>query len=209
MQNAHGNPADEMQTTMDQHAGPRACPVQPGAPAKYERRRCRPPRPAAAADRLARPIYTCPMHPQIRQAGPGNCPICGMALEPVMPALDEDDESRARRFHPALLVDAAADASSSRCWRWSGTASAGLDLRARAGSSSCWRRRSCCGRAGRSSSAASQSIAQPQSEHVDADRHRRRAPPSATASSRRVAPASVPGAFREHGASACTSRPRR
>lgn len=28
--------------------------------------------------------YTCPMHPQIRQMGPGNCPICGMALEPVM-----------------------------------------------------------------------------------------------------------------------------
>ena len=29
-------------------------------------------------------IYTCPMHPQIRQSGPGNCPICGMALEPVI-----------------------------------------------------------------------------------------------------------------------------
>jgi P-type Cu+ transporter len=28
-------------------------------------------------------IYTCPMHPQIRQIGPGACPICGMALEPV------------------------------------------------------------------------------------------------------------------------------
>ncbi|MDO9713808.1 heavy metal translocating P-type ATPase [Paracraurococcus lichenis] len=28
-------------------------------------------------------IYTCPMHPQIRQEGPGNCPICGMALEPL------------------------------------------------------------------------------------------------------------------------------
>src|SRR5436190_17367589 len=27
-------------------------------------------------------IYTCPMHPQIRQQGPGACPICGMALEP-------------------------------------------------------------------------------------------------------------------------------
>ncbi|WP_256375581.1 P-type Cu+ transporter [Ensifer sp. WSM1721] len=27
-------------------------------------------------------IYTCPMHPQVRQTGPGNCPICGMALEP-------------------------------------------------------------------------------------------------------------------------------
>src|SRR5262249_25677144 len=27
-------------------------------------------------------IYTCPMHPEIRQVGPGNCPICGMTLEP-------------------------------------------------------------------------------------------------------------------------------
>src|SRR5262245_55669370 len=29
-------------------------------------------------------IYTCPMHPQIRQVGPGACPICGMALEPEL-----------------------------------------------------------------------------------------------------------------------------
>lgn len=29
-------------------------------------------------------IYTCPMHPEIRQIGPGSCPICGMALEPVL-----------------------------------------------------------------------------------------------------------------------------
>jgi P-type Cu+ transporter len=35
--------------------------------------------------------YTCPMHPQIRQAGPGACPICGMALEPLMPAAVNDD----------------------------------------------------------------------------------------------------------------------
>ena len=33
-------------------------------------------------------IYTCPMHPQIRQAGPGSCPICGMALEPEVATLD-------------------------------------------------------------------------------------------------------------------------
>ncbi|HEV2628789.1 MAG TPA: heavy metal translocating P-type ATPase [Pseudolabrys sp.] len=33
-------------------------------------------------------IYTCPMHPQIRQQGPGSCPICGMALEPEMPSAD-------------------------------------------------------------------------------------------------------------------------
>lgn len=37
--------------------------------------------------------YTCPMHPQIEQAGPGQCPICGMALEPktVQPNTEEDD----------------------------------------------------------------------------------------------------------------------
>ncbi|HEY0218560.1 MAG TPA: HAD-IC family P-type ATPase, partial [Afipia sp.] len=33
-------------------------------------------------------IYTCPMHPQIRQIGPGSCPICGMALEPETVSLD-------------------------------------------------------------------------------------------------------------------------
>ena len=34
-------------------------------------------------------IWTCPMHPQIRQVGPGTCPICGMALEPLEPSLEE------------------------------------------------------------------------------------------------------------------------
>ncbi|MDW2981084.1 heavy metal translocating P-type ATPase [Rhodanobacter sp. KK11] len=47
-------------------------------------------------------IYTCPMHPEIRQVGPGDCPICGMALEPMMPTLDADDggelASMTRRF---------------------------------------------------------------------------------------------------------------
>lgn len=35
-------------------------------------------------------IYTCPMHPEIEQVGPGSCPICGMALEPKGVSLDED-----------------------------------------------------------------------------------------------------------------------
>ncbi|HEY1141417.1 MAG TPA: heavy metal translocating P-type ATPase, partial [Lysobacter sp.] len=43
-------------------------------------------------------IYTCPMHPQIRQQGPGTCPICGMALEPEMPSLEEDDNPELRDF---------------------------------------------------------------------------------------------------------------
>jgi Cu+-exporting ATPase len=49
-----------------------------GDPANYLK-----PVPAARAEPApAGTIYTCPMHPQIRQIGPGNCPICGMALEP-------------------------------------------------------------------------------------------------------------------------------
>src|SRR5271170_6409032 len=39
---------------------------------------------AAATDA----VYTCPMHPQIREVGPGNCPICGMTLEPVNATAD-------------------------------------------------------------------------------------------------------------------------
>ncbi|CAN7378847.1 copper-translocating P-type ATPase [Pararhizobium sp. LjRoot235] len=33
-------------------------------------------------------VYTCPMHPQVRQIGPGTCPICGMALEPVVTTIE-------------------------------------------------------------------------------------------------------------------------
>lgn len=36
-------------------------------------------------------IYTCPMHPEIRQPMPGTCPKCGMALEPEMPSLDDEE----------------------------------------------------------------------------------------------------------------------
>ena len=47
-------------------------------------------------------IYTCPMHPEIRQDHPGNCPLCGMTLEPVVPPLDDDENpeliSFTRRF---------------------------------------------------------------------------------------------------------------
>ena len=43
-------------------------------------------------------IYTCPMHPQIRQIGPGTCPICGMALEPETPSLEEEENPELRDF---------------------------------------------------------------------------------------------------------------
>ncbi|MFC3162756.1 copper-transporting P-type ATPase [Ciceribacter thiooxidans] len=44
--------------------------------------------PAPDASGKGGTVYTCPMHPQIRQLGPGNCPICGMALEPETATLD-------------------------------------------------------------------------------------------------------------------------
>lgn len=43
-------------------------------------------------------IYTCPMHPEVRQDHPGNCPKCGMALEPELPAMDADENSELRDF---------------------------------------------------------------------------------------------------------------
>jgi P-type Cu+ transporter len=46
--------------------------------------------------------YTCPMHAQIRRPAPGNCPICGMTLEPVLPVADKEDTTElddfSRRF---------------------------------------------------------------------------------------------------------------
>ncbi|MEO8118676.1 MAG: heavy metal translocating P-type ATPase [Rhodoferax sp.] len=43
-------------------------------------------------------IYTCPMHPEVRQDHPGNCPKCGMTLEPELPNLEDDDNPELRNF---------------------------------------------------------------------------------------------------------------
>ncbi len=53
-------------------------------------------------------IYTCPMHPEIRQVGPGSCPICGMALEPVDVTAEQGPNPElvdmTRRFWIALVL---------------------------------------------------------------------------------------------------------
>jgi Cu+-exporting ATPase len=63
-------------------------------------------RPIAAAPEGT--IYTCPMHPEIRQAGPGSCPICGMALEPDVVSLDAPPNPEladmTRRFRIGLAL---------------------------------------------------------------------------------------------------------
>nr|BFD62793.1 copper-translocating P-type ATPase [Bdellovibrio sp. HM001] len=55
--------------------------------------------------------YTCPMHPEIRQMGPGSCPICGMALEPLVISLDQEEDrseylDMRKRFWVSTLLSA-------------------------------------------------------------------------------------------------------
>ena len=63
---------------------------------------------AAAAQAPPGTIWTCPMHPQIRWDHPGNCPICGMALEPMDPAAEEGPNPElidmSRRFWVSLAL---------------------------------------------------------------------------------------------------------
>jgi Cu+-exporting ATPase len=64
-----------------------------------------PPRPEPVPEGA---IWTCPMHPEVQQAGPGSCPICGMALEPMTPTLSDGPSPEyadmKRRFIVGLVL---------------------------------------------------------------------------------------------------------
>ena len=70
-------------------------------------------------------IWTCPMHPQIRWDHPGNCPICGMALEPLQPTLEEGEnhelKDMTRRFwvSAVLSIPLVMLAMGPELWGWS------------------------------------------------------------------------------------------
>jgi Cu+-exporting ATPase len=51
-------------------------------------------------------IYTCPMHPEVRQPNPGSCPKCGMALEPVAPSIAATKTEWTCPMHPEIVRDA-------------------------------------------------------------------------------------------------------
>ena len=51
-------------------------------------------------------IYTCPMHPEVQQEGPGTCPICGMALEPMMPSLNDGPNHELSDMMRRMIVSA-------------------------------------------------------------------------------------------------------
>ena len=65
-------------------------------------------------------IYTCPMHPEIRQVGPGSCPICGMALEPETVTADAGPNPELADMTRRFWIGARADAAGRSCWRWAG-----------------------------------------------------------------------------------------
>jgi P-type Cu+ transporter len=73
-------------------------------PSGYSKARRTMPEPGAAKGT----IYTCPMHPEIRQTAPGNCPICGMALEPGVTSAQEGPNPEladmTKRFWIALVL---------------------------------------------------------------------------------------------------------
>ncbi|EJL37910.1 copper/silver-translocating P-type ATPase [Caulobacter sp. AP07] len=79
-----------------------------GCKAKFEADPDRYLNPAPPAVMPKGTIYTCPMHPEIRQEGPGSCPICGMALEPETPSLDDGPNPEladmGRRFWVGLAL---------------------------------------------------------------------------------------------------------
>jgi P-type Cu+ transporter len=72
-------------------------------PVSYIGEKLKPPAPVSGGA-----IYTCPMHPEIRQTGPGNCPICGMALEPEIASEESGPNlelaGMTRRFWIALAL---------------------------------------------------------------------------------------------------------
>ena len=60
---------------------------------------------AAVEDPSVTRIYTCPMHPEVKQQGPGACPKCGMALEPLTPLPAADKTEYSCPMHPEIVQD--------------------------------------------------------------------------------------------------------
>ena len=169
-------------------ARPAAAPSSCADPAKYLAPRDRQSAPVPAGT-----IYTCPMHPEVRQVGPGSCPICGMALEPDARERRRRAEPRADRHDAPLLDRPRAQRCRCSCSRWAGISPAltscigqqTVELAAA-------RARDAGGAVGRLAVLRARlAVARhAQSQHVHADRAWAPASPGSTASSRRSRPGS-------------------
>ena len=168
------------------------------------------PRRRASADAL----YTCPMHPEIVQHGPGACPKCGMALEPMTVSLDDGPNPELVDMTRRLVdcrsarragVSAGDGRHVRRCFAAgtrpcsSGDAPSSLRDDGRStGSASSVRRRSCSGPAGRSSSAGGRRSRRV-SRTCSRSSRSASAPRGSTVPSATIAPQLFPAALRMHG----------
>src|SRR6476660_5733913 len=92
-----------------EHAGRNDYFCSKGCAAKFQadpaRYAAKTPAANAAASAAATPVkYTCPMHPEVVQSGPGSCPKCGMALVPMLPAVPRAAEYTCP-MHPEIRSD--------------------------------------------------------------------------------------------------------
>ncbi|HEY7709698.1 MAG TPA: heavy metal-binding domain-containing protein, partial [Candidatus Entotheonella sp.] len=62
-------------------------------------------RPQTPAQGVAAGVYTCPMHPEVEQEGPGVCPACGMALEPNVIRAPQTKTQYTCPMHPEVIQD--------------------------------------------------------------------------------------------------------
>jgi len=94
----------EFEGTLYRFCSPRCREKFVNDPLQYLRRKEQPSS-ASAADPEA--SYTCPMHPEVIQKGPGTCPLCGMALDPVLVTQDESNpelDDMTRRFRVSFML---------------------------------------------------------------------------------------------------------
>ena len=100
----HGQPAPSEAPTPAPGSGGGCCHHDAGAAASPGTAPARlPPTPAAASGAVP---HTCPMHPEVQQLGPGTCPKCGMALEPVQPSADQGEPDELRDMRRRFTVSA-------------------------------------------------------------------------------------------------------
>jgi Cu+-exporting ATPase len=91
---------------MDEHGDGHRRHNHPGHGHQSHHGHDRPRHPPEASSGADDATYTCPMHPEIRQRGPGSCPICGMALEPVVALVEEEENRELRDMTRRLVVSA-------------------------------------------------------------------------------------------------------
>ena len=99
---------DKFRAEPDRYTGPKAAPADHSCCATTAAARPVPSSSARPADSAVGGVkYTCPMHPEVVRDGPGTCPKCGMALEPMTPQVEEDDSElrdMTRRFWVATVL---------------------------------------------------------------------------------------------------------